>query len=234
MDERLRVAAYDQYDKLLVAVDCIIFGFEQGQLKLLLFKRKVAPLKNKWSLIGRFIKKSESIRQAASKVLKDNTGLTNIYLEQSFAFGQVSRDPGDRVISVVYYALIRINDYEKQLQEHLDSKWFDINALPPLILDHASMVEKAREQLILKTRRYPVSAALLPDKFTMPEIFRLYQAIYNRPLDDRNFRKKILSLKLLRKLDEKERSKSRKGAFLYEFDQERYAHFLREGYDFKI
>jgi len=225
---------YTEQEKILVAVDSIIFGFDEGQLKLLLFKRKVDPFKNQWSLIGRFVKPDENIREAASNVLKDYTGLEDIFLEQLFTFGKVLRDPGARVISIVYYSLIRISEYEKKVVEEYDSKWFPLNDLPKLILDHDDMVQKARAKLIQKTQNYPIGTELLDDKFTLPQIFSLYQALYDRTLDDRNFRKKILAMNILIKLDEKDKTNSKKGAYLYTFDKKKYNQLLKKGYDFRI
>lgn len=225
---------YSNIEKIFVAVDSVIFGFEDGELKILLFKRKVEPYKNKWSLIGEFVKPDENIRSAASRVLKSYTGLTDIFLEQLFTFGKKGRDPGARVISIVYYALIKISKYEKQVVEQYDSKWFSINELPELIMDHEDMFIKAREKLIEKTQHYPIGARLLPEKFTLPQLFNLYQSIYDKNLDDRNFRKKILAMNILKKLNEKDKTSSKKGAFLYKFDQKRYKKLLDSGYNFRL
>ncbi len=225
---------YTDNEKLLVAVDSVIFGYEDGQMKLLLFKRKIEPFKDKWSLIGRFVSPKEDIREAASSVLYDYTGLKNIFLEQLFTFGKVFRDPGSRVISIVYYSLTRINDFEKKVVEKYDSKWFSLNEIPELVLDHSEMVSKARMKLIEKTQQYPIGIDLLPEKFTMPQLFNLYQSLYDRKLDDRNFRKKIEGMNILKKLNEKDKRTSKKGAFLYKFDKKKYNQLLKKGYDFRI
>ena len=229
-----KLAFYTENEPILIAVDSVIFGFEEQHLKVLLFKRKVDPYKNEWSLIGRFVKPSEDIREAASKVLADYTGLTDLFLEQLFTFGKTNRDPGSRVISICYYALIKISDYEKQIVRGYESRWFDLHQLPELIMDHREMIDKARAQLIEKTQHYPIGAQLLPEKFTLPQIFNLYQALYEKKLDDRNFRKKILSMNILRKLTEKDKTSSKKGAFLYQFEKARYKKMLSDGYGFRI
>lgn len=225
---------YINVDRLLVAVDCIIFGFENGQLKLLLFKRKIEPFDNEWSLIGSFIKENESIENAANRVLQMSTGLTGVFMELVGNYGEVNRDTGNRVISLAHYALIRIDDQEKLLTETHQAQWFDIDAIPELILDHNQMVNDALKKLKRKARYQPLGFELLPTKFTIPQLKKLYDAIYQKDLDRRNFRKRILSMNILKKLDEKDKSTSKKGAYLYEFDKEKYAALTAEGFNFVL
>ena len=227
-------AFYGQTTRLLVAVDCVIFGFEEDHLELLLFKRKVEPLSNHWSLIGSFIKENEDIRDAASRVIMECTGLADIFLEQLFTFGKVTRDPGGRVISIVYFAMIPKSKHRLAELSDYQPEWFPINEVPNLVLDHNTMVDLARKALIEKSRRYPIGAELLPRKFTLQQLFQLYQAIHDKNLDDRNFRKKLSSLNLLKRLDEKDMSTSRKGSYLYSFKTKQYNKYLREGFDFKL
>jgi ADP-ribose pyrophosphatase YjhB (NUDIX family) len=227
-------AFYGDNTRLLVAVDCVIFGFEEDHLELLLFKRKVDPFSDDWSLIGSFVKEDEDIRESASRVIMESTGLANIYLEQLFTFGRVTRDPGGRVISIVYYAMIPKLKYHLSELSNYRPKWFPINDAPDLVLDHNAMVDTARKVLIEKSRHFPIGAELLPKKFTLQQIFQLYQAIHNKQLDDRNFRKKISSLKILKRLNEKDMSTSRKGSYLYSFKPSVYNRYLKEGFDFKL
>ena len=231
---RLQKDFYSKNDKMYVATDCIIFGFDEGKLKLLIFKRRVEPLKNSWSLIGSFVKLNEDVAQAAKRVLKEITGLGNVFMEELKSYGKAERDPGYRSISIGQYALIRLDDYDKKLVKKHGAHWYEIDKVPTLVLDHNQMVEDALERLKRKARYKPIGFELLPEKFTIPQLQQLYEAIYQKDLDARNFRKKVLSLNVLVKLDEKDKSTSRRGAFLYKFDYKNYQELLESGYDFKI
>ena len=228
------VDLYDVKQKMYVATDCIIFGFHSGELKLLLFKRKLEPLEGEWSLIGSFVRLDEDIDEAAKRALKDVTGLDNVFLEQLKSYGAIDRDPGYRCISIAQYALIRINDYDEQLVEDFGARWFKMNEIPELILDHNAMVRDALSQLQLNARRKPIGFELLPDKFTIPQLQSLYESIYEQELDSRNFRKKLLSLDVLKKLNEKDKTTSKRGAFLYKFDRKNYQKLLKSGYNFEL
>ncbi|GAA4320335.1 NUDIX domain-containing protein [Pontixanthobacter gangjinensis] len=225
---------YQVKEKMYVATDCIIFGFQNGKLKLLVFKRKVSPLEGEWSLIGSFVRLDEDLEVAGKRVLKESTGLENVYMQQLRTYGKKDRDPGYRCISVAQYALIRINEYDEELVEEHGAKWFEIDQLPLLILDHNQMVHDALLQLKQNARYRPIGFELLPEKFTIPQLQALYEAIYRRELDPRNFRKKVLSLNVLEKLDEKDRSGSKRGAFLYKFNNDNYRDLLESGYNFEI
>lgn len=225
---------YEQQDQFHVATDCIIFGFEEGKLKLLIFKRRVQPLKDNWSLIGSFVKADEDVEQAAIRVLEEITGLQNVFLEELKTYGAARRDPGARVISIAHYALIRINDYDRELVEKHGAHWYDIDKVPDLVLDHNQMVADALQRLNQKARYQPIGFELLPEKFTLPQLQQLYEAIYQKDLDARNFRKKALSHNLLLKLDEKDKSSSRRGAFLFKFDHKTYSKLIKSGYNFEI
>lgn len=218
----MNISSYRSHQKILVAVDCIIFGFDGSQLKALLIKRGFEPEKGKWSLMGGFVGRNESAEQAATRVLYQLTGMNNIYMEQLATFSDVNRDSAGRVISIAYFALINIADYSEQLQLEHEAKWFQLNRIPPLIFDHRKMMKKAKERLQEKVVAHPVGFELLPTKFTLPQLQNLYEAIYEVPLDKRNFTKKMLSLGVLNKLNEKEKESSRKGAFYYVFDSMKY------------
>jgi len=228
------VKYYTEYDKFLVAVDCIIFGFDGKELNLLLIKRNFPPAKGEWSLMGGFLKKKESIDQAAERVLFKLTGLCNVFLEQLQGYGEIERDPGERVISIAYYALINIDDYDEELAQQYNAKWFPINDFPKLIFDHNIMVDKALRRLQRKAQNQPIGFELIPPKFTIPQLQRLYEAIFRKEFDKRNFRKKILSFHVLKKLEEKDRESSKKGAYLYQFDQKEYNRLLNSGYNFEV
>lgn len=225
---------YEQHDRILVALDCIIFGFDRQDLKLLLIKRNFEPEMGKWSLMGGFLKKHEGLDNAASRILEELTGLKNIYLEQLNAFGAVGRDPVDRTVSVAYYALIDIHKHDEELVKKYDAQWFPMDEIPDLIFDHNDMVRSALKRLRYKASFQPVGFELLPAKFTLPELQQLYEAIYDTPIDKRNFRRRILSMDILINTGEKQKNHSRKGAFLYTFDEKKYLERLNVGDNFKF
>jgi 8-oxo-dGTP diphosphatase len=227
----MSIIQYKNYDRLLLAVDCIVFGFDGQRIKSLLIKRGFEPEISKWSLMGGFVNNNESVDEAAKRVLKQLTGLDNIYMEQLHCYGDPGRDPGGRVVSIAYFALIRIDNNDKLLKEH-QAEWFSFDKFPPLIFDHQEMVKNAIERLQQKVANHPIGFELLPPKFTLPQLQSLYEAIYQSPVDKRNFTRKILSLDILEKLDEKEKSTSKKGAFLYVFDKEKYTKLENEGLKF--
>ena len=213
---------YENEDKTLVAVDCIIFGFDQEKLKLLLIKRDFEPEKGNWSLMGGFLKMDETVDQAAVRVLKTLTGLHEVFMEQLRVFSEINRDPVQRTISVAYYALINIQDHNKELIKKYSAEWFELSKKPKLIFDHDSMVREAIDHLRIETSLRPAGFELLPEKFTMRQLQKLYEAILGQKLDKRNFIKKINSLDILNKLDEKDMSSSKKGSYLFRFDQAKY------------
>lgn len=223
---------YKSQQRILVAVDCIIFGFDGAQLKALLIKRGFEPEMGKWSMMGGFVDEDESAEEAATRVLFQLTGMNNIYMEQLHTFSDVGRDSAGRVVSIAYFALINIADYSEQLQLKHEAKWFPLDKIPALIFDHKKMISKAKELLREKVANHPIGFELLPKKFTLPQLQSLYEAIYEAPLDKRNFAKKMLSLGILNKLDEKEKTSSRKGAFYYVFDDEKYASLQVNGVKF--
>ncbi len=225
---------YQEFEKHYVAIDSIIFGFDEGKLKLLLIKRKFEPCKDNYSLMGGFVRENEGIDDAAYRILEDLTGLKTIYLEQLHSYGEVNRDTEARVISIAYYALINIADYDKELGQKHGAVWFPIDELPSLIFDHNEMVNKAMRRLKRKTIIEPIGFELLPEKFTLPQLQKLYEAIHQHPLDKRNFRKKILSMKVLTMLEEKDKTGSKRGAFLYKFDKEKYDYLIGNGDYFEL
>jgi 8-oxo-dGTP diphosphatase len=227
---------YSKIPRHLVAVDCIIFGYDiaEKQIKLLMIKRSFQPSKGKWSLAGGFMNEEESLDEAASRILFNLTGLKNVFMEQSFTYGAPGRDPGARVISTTYFSLIKIQDIDNKLKELNGAHWRSISNLPDLIFDHHNMVMKSLEELKSQIKVKPVGFELLPDKFTLVQLQDLYEAIYQRKIDKRNFRKKILSMNLLHKFDEKEKITSRKGAFYYQFIHERYDSFRENGFYFNL
>jgi ADP-ribose pyrophosphatase YjhB (NUDIX family) len=227
---------YSEHSRHLVAVDCIIFGYDilEKEIKLLLIKRSFEPALGKWSLAGGFVKENESLDEAATRILYKLTGLRDVYMEQSYTYGEISRDPGARVISTAYSALIKIQDIDRQLKELNSAQWHSLSRLPHLIFDHGDMVNRALNELKMQIKVKPVGFALLPEKFTLVQLQDLYEAIYQRSIDKRNFRKKILSMNILEKMDEKERETSKKGAYYYKFNMERYEIHKKKGFYFSL
>ncbi|MDD2590357.1 MAG: NUDIX domain-containing protein, partial [Fermentimonas sp.] len=203
---------YDNNNQFLIAVDCIIFGFKNKELSLLLTRRPVEPLKNEWSLMGGFMEEGESLTQAAEKVLFRYTQQKDIYMEQVGAYGEIDRDTGGRVVSVAFYALVQAEKFNTSLAKKFDAKWININELPKLVFDHTQMVNDAIELLQYKVSTQPIAFKFFNYKFTLTELQDLYETIYQLPLDKRNFRKKLNSMNLLDKLEEKDKENSKRGA----------------------
>ena len=215
-------AYYSTNPRFYVGIDCIIFGFEKGQLNLLLLKRNFEPAKGRWSLMGGFVQADESTDDAAKRVLYELTGLKDVYMEHIGAFGEIDRDPGERVISLAYYALININEYDRALVQQHNAHWVNINELPELIFDHDQMVEKARRVMKEKASTAPIGFNLLPELFTLTQLQNLYEAIYGEPMDKRNFRRRIAYMDFIEKTDKIDKTGSKKGARLYKFNDKAY------------
>lgn len=213
---------YTGQSRMLVAVDCIIFGFDGEELKLLLIKRGFEPQKNKWSLMGGFVQGDESFETAAARVLNKLTGLEGVYMEQLFAFGEPARDPVERTISITYFALIDINKFKLQISDEYHAEWIALDKLPDLIFDHTEMVKMAQEKLRYKAAIHPILFELLPLKFTIPQLQLLYEAVYDVTFDKRNFSRKVLSTGLLIKQKDKDRLSSKRGAFYFKLDKRKY------------
>lgn len=213
---------YKEIQQITLAVDCIIFGFNNNKLELLLIHRGFEPEIGKWSLIGGFVGNNEDLDEAANRVLYNLSGLEDIYMEQVKTFGKANRDPFERVVSTTYSAMILKSEYNEDMVKDYDAKWFPIDEIPELIFDHRDMVESAIRRLRRRVRSTPIAFNLLPSKFTLPQLQALYQGILDEEIDKRNFRRKISQMDFLVKLDEKDMSESRKGAYLYAFDKELY------------
>ena len=213
---------YKEFQKVFLSVDCIIFGFDNSKLKVLIGRRQMDPGRGEWSLYGGFVAASESIEECAARTLFELTGLRNLYMRQVGAFGQVDRDPGERVISIAYYALINVKDYdEKQLKEH-GVEWVDIQALPQLYSDHNEMIRKALKLMRQKLRTEPVGFRLLPSLFTLTQLQRLYETVTGEEIDKRNFRKRIKEMDFIEKTDLIDKTGSKRGASLYRFNRRAY------------
>lgn len=214
---------YREHSKVWVSVDCIVFGFENNQLKLLIGRRQMDPGRGEWSLYGGFVRDDEGLDEAANRVLYSLTGLKEIYMKQVGAFGAVDRDPGERVISVAYCALINVNDYDDKLRQQYELEWADLGQLPKLYSDHNQMVSKAISLLRRRIKTEPLSFNLLPDLFTLTQLQHVYEAILSSPIDKRNFRKRIKQIDFIEKTELIDKKTSKRGAALYRFNKKMYA-----------
>jgi 8-oxo-dGTP diphosphatase len=213
---------YSGQTRILVAVDCIIFGFDGEHFKILVIQRGFAPQKQNWSLMGGFLQPGESLDLSANRILRQLTGLEGVYMEQLQAFGEVERDPVERTVAVAYCALIDIQKYEKQISHEYSAEWFLLQDMPQLIFDHNKMVEMAKNRLRYKAALHPILFELLPEKFTIPQLQNLYEGLYETTFDKRNFSRKVLASGLLIKQKEKDKENSRKGAYFYKLDKGKY------------
>ena len=213
---------YNEHSKVWVSVDVIIFGFDQSKLKVLIGRRQMDPGRGEWSLYGGFVGADESIDDAAERTLYNLTGLRHLYMRQVGAFGSVERDPGERVISIAYYALINVKDYDDNLRKEHNVEWVDYNQLPALYSDHNEMVSQAIRIMRQKIKTEPISFRLLPQLFTITQLQRLYEAVLGEEVDKRNFRKRIKDMDFIEKTELIDKSGSKRGAFLYRFNKKAY------------
>jgi 8-oxo-dGTP diphosphatase len=223
--------------KSAFSVDNIIFGFDDGELKVLLIKRGEDPFKGKWALPGDLVYPNEGLETAANRVLQELTGLSNVYLEQVRTFGAVDRHPLGRVITIAYYSLIKISNYSVTPSSFAQkAKWHSVAKAQKeqLAFDHNEILDTCFNALKAKLRVRPVGFELLPPKFTLTELQHLFEAVLRTTLDKRNFRKKILSMNLLIDLDELQEGVPHRPAKLYEFDKDRYKKFEAEGFVFEL
>ena len=214
---------YSGVQKAFVSVDIIVFGFEDSKLKLLLGKRKMDPGRGEWSLYGGFVGAEESVDEAAHRVLFELAGLRDLYMKQVHTFGAVDRDPGERVISVAYCALINVKDYDHRLLEEHGVQWVELDKMPQLYSDHSDMVKRAITLLRRRINTEPLSFNLLPDLFTLTQLQHVYEAVLGEEIDKRNFRKRIKSIDFIEKTELIDKLTSKRGAALYRFNKRMYA-----------
>ncbi len=226
---------YD-YPKPSVTVDCVVFGLDaEHDLKIMLIQRGVEPFKGEWALPGGFVKPEESLEEAALRELKEETGVEEIFLEQLYTFGDPKRDPRDRVITVAYYALINLADHPLNAQTDADDvAWYSLEELPAIAFDHDKIVAIAKQRLQGKLRYEPIGFELLPKKFTLTQLQKLYEQVLGTELDKRNFRRKILKMDLLIKLDEMQTGVAHRAARLYSFDEQKYQSLKEAGFNFEL
>ncbi len=224
-----------EYPRPAVTTDCVIFGFDEGELKILLIERAIEPFKGTWALPGGFIDMDEDAETCARRKLKQETCLDHIYMEQLYTFSAVDRDPRYRVVSIAYYALVKLADYHAQAGTDTSNvQWFPLTEIPPLAFDHQEILKVATERLKGKIRYQPIGFELLPERFTLPDLHRLYETVLQTPLDRRNFRKKILNTGLLIDHHEVKGGAPYKAPKIYSFDKRKYEELSEKGFYFEV
>jgi len=223
------------YARPALAVDCVVFGLDQADLKVLLIQRRLEPFQHAWALPGGFVRIDETLDEAARRELAEEAGVTDVYLEQLYTFGDLLRDPRERVVTVAYYALAKLSDHRiRAATDAMGVGGFSLDELPRLAFDHADIVVRAHDRLRGKVRYTPIGFELLPPRFTLTQIQRLYELVLGAELDKRNFRKKILSMDLLVETDQVEQGVRHRAARLYRFDKKKYEKLTRQGFSFAI
>ena len=224
-----------QFARAAVTVDCVVFGLDDEDLKVLLIRRDLPPFEDKWALPGGFVRLDETLDEAARRELQEETSLERVFLEQLYTFGGIDRDPRERVITVAYYALVRLSDHRVQAAtDARDAVWFAMDDLPSLAFDHDQILETAHQRLQGKVRYQPIGFELLPPKFTLTQLQKLYEIVLGRVLDKRNFRKKIQGMGILEELDEVEKDVAHRAARLYRFNKKEYGRIVKQGFHFEI
>lgn len=224
-----------EYARPALTTDCVVFGLDDDDLKILLIERGAEPFKGRWALPGGFAQVGEHLDDTARRELAEETGLTDIYLEQLYTFSDPDRDPRERVVTVSYYALVNL--FEHRLNATTDARsaaWFALDDVPDLAFDHAEILETAYRRLQGKIRYQPIGFELLPEKFPLRMLQNMYEKILDRPLDKRNFRKKILGMGILQELDEIETDVAHRAARLYRFNKKKYDRMVNGGFSFEI
>ena len=224
-----------QHPRAALTVDCVVFGFDEQDLKVLLIERDLPPFAGQWALPGGFVHIDETLEQAARRELAEETGVSKLYLEQLFTFGALDRDPRERVVSVAYYALVKLSDHRIQAATDARSAaWFPLADTPSLAFDHDHILQLALERLKGKVRYEPIGFELLPPKFTLSQLQQLYEAVLETTLDKRNFRKKLLAMGILEELDEIQQDVAHRAARLYRFDRQKYRDLAKQGFHFEL
>lgn len=224
-----------KYARPALAVDCVVFGLDEGDLKVALVQRDIEPFKSRWALPGGFVRVEESLDEAALRALREEAGIDKVYLEQLYSFGDLGRDPRERVVTVAYYALVKLGEHPvRAATDTSDARWFPVGALPGLAFDHDRIVRTALTRLQGKLHYEPVGFELLPRKFTLTQLQHLYETVWERELDKRNFRKKILSMDVLVNTGEKLTDVAHRAPFLYRFDERRYRSLKKSGFYFEV
>jgi 8-oxo-dGTP diphosphatase len=223
------------YPHPALTVDCAVFGLDDADLKVLLIERAGEPFAGRWALPGGFVHIDEAVDAAARRELAEEAGLRNVFLEQLYTFGRPDRDPRERVVTVAYYALVNVSEHKvRAASDARRAQWYKVSELPALAFDHDEVLEVARMRLRGKVRYQPIGFELLPRKFTLTQLQRLYETILERPLDKRNFRRKVLAMELLEATDEMEQDVAHRAARLYRFDERKYRKLVKQGFNFEL
>lgn len=224
-----------QYERPALTTDCVVFGLDEDDLKILLIQRDIAPFEGEWALPGGFIRVGESLDDCARRELEEETGLKNIFLEQLYSYGEPDRDPREHVVTIAYYALVNLIEHApKAATDARNAAWFALDDLPELAFDHDLILAKALERLRGKVRYQPIGFELLPEKFTLSQLQSLYEIILETKIDKRNFRKKVIKLGILIETGEVEQDVAHRAARLYRFDQKHYQKLIQQGIHFEI
>ncbi len=227
--------SYDKFFQFGVSVDCVVFGYHENRLKILLIKRGAAPFKGMWALPGDLVYPNENIDVAAQRILRDLTGIEQLFMEQTQVYGKVDRHPAGRVITTGYYSLIDIAKHDPHASAWADGVyWVDLEAIPELAFDHGEILNDALKVLQQRVRHQPVGFELLPEKFALADLQALYEALLNEKYDKANFRKRILSMNLLISLKENQKDVPHRPARLYKFDKQRYDELRAKGFSFEL
>lgn len=225
----------ENFFSIAFSVDNVILGFDEGKIKVLLIRRGQEPFKDAWALPGALIFQNEDLDYSAARVLKELTGLRDVFLEQVYTFGRPDRHPNGRVITVAYYSLINLGKVKPVAASFaLELAWHDINEIDELAFDHKEIMETCLNHLRREVRIRPIGFELLPAKFTLTDLQSLYEAVLNKELDKRNFRKKILSMHILMDIKESQRGVAHRPAKLYTFDKDKYLKARSQGFHFEL
>ncbi len=224
-----------QFARPALTVDIVVFGLDEDDLQVMLIQRDLPPFEGEWALPGGFVHVEETLEEAARRELVEETGLKDIYLEQLYTFGAVERDPRERVVTVAYYALVNLEGHDVQAStDARNAAWFPVSDLPKLAFDHQQILDAAHARLRGKVRYQPIGFELLPDRFTLRQLQRLYEVILDRELDKRNFRKKVLAMEIVKETNEIEKDVAHRAAKLYRFDKRTYDRLMKQGFNFEI
>ncbi|HMY15340.1 MAG TPA: NUDIX domain-containing protein [Polyangium sp.] len=224
-----------RYARPALAVDCVVFGLDDDDLKVLLIRRAIDPFLGRWALPGGFVHIDETVEEAARRELREEASIDRAVLEQLHVFSGLDRDPRERVVTVAHYALVKLSDHAvRAATDAREAAWFGVDDLPSLAFDHGSIVEMAVDKLRTKVKQTPIGLELLPKKFTLTQLQRVYEKVLDREIDKRNFRKKVMATGLLLETDEVEQDVAHRAARLFRFDEKTYRKLEKEGFVFDL